>query len=358
MPEDLTRSSRDRGESGRQLQAWLRSVTGDDEATVGDVTSPESNGMSSESLLFDATVHGRPERLVARVAPDMSDVPVFPTYDLELQYRVMGLVAEHSAVPVPKTRWLELDEGPLGAQFFVMDRVDGEAAPDVPPYTFEGALVDADADTRRAFERNAVGLLAGIHSIDIGPLDTAFLELDRPGDTPLRRHMAEWDAFHDWVCGDRVHPILRDGRAWLEANWPDESAAVLSWGDSRIGNVLWQGVEPAAVLDWEMAGVGPRELDLGWMTFLHQFFQRIAENFDLPGLPDFMDRDRVITTYAEMTGVEPVDLHWYETYSAWRHGIIMARIQARSVHFGQSEWTDDVDAPIIHRDQIAELISR
>jgi hypothetical protein len=36
----------------------------------------------------------------------------------------------------------------------------------------------------------------------------------------------------------------------------------------------------------------------------------------------------------------------------------MARIQARSVHFGQSEWTDDVDAPIIHRDQIAELISR
>ena len=32
---------------------------------------------------------------------------------------------------------------------------------------------------------------------------------------------------------------------------------VFNWGDSRIGNMLWRDFEPVAVLDWEMATVGP-----------------------------------------------------------------------------------------------------
>ena len=38
---------------------------------------------------------------------------------------------------------------------------------------------------------------------------------------------------------------------------------MLSWGDSRIGNVMYRDFAPVAVLDWEMAPLGPRELDLG-----------------------------------------------------------------------------------------------
>ena len=47
-------------------------------------------------------------------------------------------------------------------------------------------------------------------------------------------------------------------------------------GDARIGNVLYEGFTPVAVLDWEMAALGPRGLDLGWLVFLHAFFQMIA----------------------------------------------------------------------------------
>lgn len=355
-PDALTRTSRDRADLGARLQDWLRATTGDDDAEVGPVTSPESTGMSSETLLFDATVEGRTTALVARVAPDVSDVPVFPSYDLELQFRVIRLVGEHTTVPVPTTRWLETDPGVLGTPFFVMERVDGVAAPDVPPYVFEGWLHDLDDDGRATVERNAVGVLAGIHGIDRSSVDTSFLELDRPGDTPLERHVAEWDAYHAWAVGDRVHPIIEDGRRWLGDNMPTETDAVVSWGDSRIGNMLWQGTEVTAVLDWEMAGVGPRELDLGWMLFLHRFFQDLAERFDLPGIPGFMERERVAERYAEATGHEPVDLHWYEVWTAWRFGLIMSRIHDRTVHFGQGEWTDDVDAPIMFRHLIAEMI--
>ena len=104
-----TRSSRDRGELKVRLAGWLadRLPEGAD-LFLGDVTSPDGSGMSSETLLFDASWNddsGRTEHaLVARVEPDPADVPVFPTYDLGLQYRVMELVGANSAVPVPTTR--------------------------------------------------------------------------------------------------------------------------------------------------------------------------------------------------------------------------------------------------------------
>jgi len=30
------------------------------------------------------------------------------------------------------------------------------------------------------------------------------------------------------------------------------------------------------VLDWEMAALAPRELDVSWFVFLHRFFQEIT----------------------------------------------------------------------------------
>ncbi|HEX7444594.1 MAG TPA: phosphotransferase family protein, partial [Acidimicrobiales bacterium] len=183
----ITKSSRDPEETGRRLAAWLVRVLpeGSDPA-VETVTVPESNGMSSETLLFDASWVSDGERhrhrLVARVAPDDGDVPVFPSYDLESQFRVMQLVAEHTDVPVPAMRWLELDPEPIGAPFFVMDRVDGRVPPDVMPYPMGSWLSEADPADQRALQDATVVAVAGIHAIDVSALDVSFLELDAPGD--------------------------------------------------------------------------------------------------------------------------------------------------------------------------------
>ena len=68
---------------------------------------------------------------------------------------------------------------------------------------------------------------------------------------------------------------------------------MLAWGDSRIGNVLYQDFRPVAVLDWEMATVGPRELDVAWIIFAHMVFQELAGLAGLPGLPDVMREEDV-----------------------------------------------------------------
>ena len=168
-------SKRDHVEFGRRLTAWLTTTLPAGAAPeITELSIPEGTGMSSETLLFtvESTVNGSrvEDRYVARIRPEMSDYPVFPEYDLALQYDCLRLVAAHSDVPVPEAPWIELDEGPLGAPFFLMHRVDGVVPPDMPPYVFGGWLAEASDDQRMLLQRNAVEVLAKLHAIDVtGP---------------------------------------------------------------------------------------------------------------------------------------------------------------------------------------------
>ena len=55
-------------------------------------------------------------------------------------------------------------------------------------------------------------------------------------------------AYYEWVAADGLRsPLLERTFDALEARWPrHEGRAVLSWGDARIGNVLYSGFEPEA----------------------------------------------------------------------------------------------------------------
>jgi aminoglycoside phosphotransferase (APT) family kinase protein len=354
----VTKSSRDQEDLRVRLQQWLADRTGDPNAAIGALSSPSATGMSSESLFFDATWGDETGAFVARVAPDPADVPVFPTYDLEMQYQVIKVVGEKSDVPVPPLRWIENDPTALGVPFFVMERVEGRVPPDIPPYAAGSWVTELSDDDRAEFQRATIAVLAGIHGIETA--DTGFLEFDLPGDTPLHRHVENQRRFYEWVCADagRRYPTLERAFDWLEANWPTESPAVISWGDARIGNCMYDadGVEPVAVLDWEMAALAPREVDLGWMCFLHTFFQYLLGLGGIDGLPGLLRPDDVVATYTELTGVEVDDLHWARNYAALRHGIVMARVHTRSVHFGDAVWPDDPDQTFMFADLVNAML--
>src|SRR5438270_8824186 len=117
---ELQRTSRDPEQLRQHLEAWLaQRVTG--AATVTDLEATSANGMSSETVLFRAgwTEHGQShaEQLVARVAPAVTDVPVFPSYEMDRQFRIIRLVGELTSVPVPRALWSEPDPTPIGAPF-------------------------------------------------------------------------------------------------------------------------------------------------------------------------------------------------------------------------------------------------
>jgi aminoglycoside phosphotransferase (APT) family kinase protein len=366
--ERPTVSTRDADDLRDRLSAWFaaRPDVGP-HAGVESFERPDTNGMSSETLLFDGSWDapgsdgGRESaRYVARLCPEDSAFPVFPSYDMGKQARVMRLVGERSDAPVPTVRWDEPDESHLGGEFFVMDRVDGQVPPDVMPYTFDGSWVtEATPEQRRRMQAASVRTLAAIHGVEATPDELAFLQYDTAGETPLRRQFAVERAYYEWTREGRNFPVIERGFEWLEQNWPtaaDASEPRIVWGDSRIGNILYQDFEPAAVLDWEMATVGPRELDIGWMVFLHRFFEDITAELGMAGLPDFLDRHDVAARYAELSGYEPQDLDWFITYAAVRHGSIMVRVLSRSIHFGEQEAPADPQDLVMPRKTIDALV--
>ncbi|MCU1461902.1 MAG: aminoglycoside phosphotransferase-like protein [Acidimicrobiales bacterium] len=361
-----TRSSRDIDDVRVRLERWLKDRTGPD-ASVTGLSVPSRTGMSSESMLFDATWTPpdggarRSASLVARLAPDPADVPVFPTYDLAKQYRLMGMVGQRTSVPVPAVLWCEPDATPLGSPFFVMARVDGVVPPDVLPYCFgDSWLFDATPEQQARLRDESVAVLAALHRVDgeEAKQDFGFLDLDRPELTPLRRHVGDQGDYYRWAMDGLRVPVLERSFAWLDEHLPvDEGPTVLSWGDSRIGNILFRDFAPVAVLDWEMAMLGPREADLGWMIWMHRFFQDLAESYGLAGMPAFMRRDDAAATYERLTGHTPRAIEVFMFYGALRHGIIMARIQRRAIRFGQAAMPDDPDELVVHRETLETMMA-
>ena len=116
----------------------------------------------------------RQRRLVVRRETD--DPAVYPQqapgYDceVEIQYRTMAAIANHSDVPIAPLVGYEDDPSVLGAPFFVMGFVDGEVPVENPLYTVEGFFVDASPKRRRAMIEAGLRLLAGCtRSTGAGP---------------------------------------------------------------------------------------------------------------------------------------------------------------------------------------------
>ena len=361
----LQRSARDVSTLPGVMSQWLSTVMpGGAKPQVTVESGVDSNGMSSETIIltgqWDDDGQQHEEKWVARVAPAEQDVPVFSSYRMDHQFDVIRLVGEMTDVPVPRVRWLEPTGTVLGTQFFLMDYVSGVVPPDVMPYTFGGNwFADSPAESQRALQDNTVDVLAKLHAIPQAETTFGFLA---DGDEPnaLRRNLDWLQSWYQFAVPDIGRSALvEQALEWLEANWPEDIAAtepVLIWGDSRVGNVLYEDFKPVAVLDWEMATLGPREMDAAWMVFAHMVFQELASLAGMPGLPDFMREDDVKATYAEKTGVELGDLNWFYIYSGVIWCCVFMRTSARRVRFGEIEKPDDVESLFYHGALLRRLI--
>jgi aminoglycoside phosphotransferase (APT) family kinase protein len=173
----------------------------------------------------------------------------------------------------------------------------------------------------------------------------------------LRRHLDGQRAYYDWVAEGARLGLVDRMLEWLDARWPrNVGPTVLSWGDARIGNLMYRDFEVVGVFDWEMAALGPPELDLGWLVYMHRYFEFVAHQYGMPGLPDLLRLDDVAATYEDLTGYAPRDLPFYLMYAALRHAVIMARLQRRAIRFGQAVEPDDPDDLITFRLLLEEML--
>ena len=291
-----------------------------------------ATGLSSETLFVDvdwtlgsgraaSTQH---TSWVLRLPPNGEGL--FPTYDLGMQGRLQAVLAG-AGVPAVAPLAVEEDDAFLGAPFLVMARVAGRVVRADKPYLRSGWLAEAAPAGQARLHREVLDALARIHRLDWESLGCGDILAARTatggGPGRLAGEVEHWARYLAWAGEDSAPAVFDERLEWCRAHLPrDEPPPSLLWGDVQLGNVLvGDDMGVAAVLDFEMASIGPAEVDLAWFLVLHDMAVDRCGG-DLPGFPA---RAATIAAYEERLGRRVGDLRWYGAFAALRSGAILVR---------------------------------
>ena len=156
-----------------------------------------------------------------------------------------------------------------------------------------------------------IDTVVGVHAVDGAA--TGLGEV-LPG-TTVRDALDRWTAYVDWSSEGDPLPALTEALSWSAARVPGEAAPVLLWGDVRLGNLVFDEERRVrGVLDWDLASIGPAEMDLGW----HFGLEYMMESLFGQRVEGFPRHDDVVARYEEASGRVLADLDWHEVFALVR----------------------------------------
>jgi aminoglycoside phosphotransferase (APT) family kinase protein len=318
---------RDLEQTAEQLKAWLspKLGVGADDMRIEDLDAPLSTGFSSDTLLFDLVYDKdgaeHREGLVARLEPE--EFVIFPSYDVAAQARILQRL-ESTSVPVPLVRWLETDPSVMGVPFYVMTRIEGRIPTDNPPMHDEGWIAEELSEAEReAIWWSGLEAMCKVHRVDWQALGFDFLAEPTRGETALDQQLDYWREYFRWGMPAERHPDIARALEYLDSNQPKNQPVALCWGDSRLANQIFDGVQCVAVLDWEMARLGDPVQDLAWWLASDRCF---SEGLELERLPGFPGKDETIARWEHWTGRTAENFEYYTILALTRFSMNMARV--------------------------------
>jgi aminoglycoside phosphotransferase (APT) family kinase protein len=285
-----------------------------------------------------ALISGGKSNLTYRVASDAGEVVlrrpplghILPTaHDMAREHRVLTAL-EGTAVPVPRVLHFADGDGPLGAPFYVMERVVGHVC--------RNALTGGYADTpdrRAAIGGALVDVLADLHTVE--PAAVGLEGFGRPAGF-MERQLRRWSK--QWEASKRDDlPALEALRDELRRTLPAQRAEAIVHGDYRLDNTVLHATAPGrivAVLDWEMSTLGDPFADLGALL---AFWSEPADDPvvaaarivpPVTAAEGFPSRAEVVARYAERTGFDVSDVDWYQAFAYFKLAVVCQGIAARA----------------------------
>ncbi len=120
--------------------------------------------------------------------------------------------------------------------------------------------------------------------------------------------------------------------AYVLKNRPAEADTCVLWSDPTPANTMFRpDGSVAALIDWELAALGPPELDLAWWLYFDDLFSRRFGVTRLPGLPS---RDETIAIYEAAAGRTVRDMEYYDIVAALRMALVAVGAFDRQVSMG------------------------
>ena len=221
------------------------------------------------------------------------------------EFRV--LQAAHAAgVTVPEPLWACTDPEVIGKPFFVMRRVEG---------TTQGRRITADPGLEGVLPAIASRLaqeLATLQTIQPPRPELGFLP-----SVGAAEHIADFRTYLD--THPQPRPVLEWAVRWLETHLPEPLPPVLCHRDFRTGNYMLDGATLTGVLDWEFAGWGDPDEDIGWLCCKGWRFARLDR--EAGGIAD---RSVFYRAYEEASGrrLDPGRVRFWEVLANVRWAVI------------------------------------
>src|SRR5690348_7060244 len=287
-----------------QTTRMVRAKTGDPGARVSNVSPLPGHAGFGYSFILERTTAGGPSgKLVLRVAPEGTRIA--GPADVVRQAKIMQSLAD-TEVPVPPILWYGDEAEFFARPYFVDGFVEGFKLADV-------TLSHAEANR---LAKLAVIKLAALHRVPWEPRRSAWGEPTPLSDEMKRLdHLLDRDTLDPKAVG-RAHEI----RERLRATIPDARIGLVH-GDFQFSNILFNNGQVVALIDWEIALLGPTLLDLGWLCFFSDpasFVNRQSVSAS-PITPD-----EIVATYSESAGfpVSMEQVRWFRAFAGYRFGVI------------------------------------
>ncbi len=253
--------------------------------------SPLAGGASSLTFV------GRrgDQRVVIKVAPP--GVPPVAHRDVLRQARIIRALGP-TPVPVPQLLLENAGDPPGVPPLFVMSFLDGVSCEPLFDDSNDGGPEDIVGERFR----NAALTLAQLHSLDPGTVGPAV----ESGAGPI-------DEVERWCHTlETVDPALAPGwrsvAAALRSSAPAALPSAIVHGDFRLGNLLADGNQITAVIDWEIWSIGDPRIDAGWFLINcdPQTYRRPTRY--ATAVPPL---DELAATYRQAMRSEVPELDWF-----------------------------------------------
>ena len=260
--------------------------------------------------------------------------PIAPgAHDMGREHRVLSQLYQH--LPLAPRSYLHCQDNTIiGAEFQLMERRHGQVIRETLPAAYRG-----DPGIARRVGIMVVDALAELHNID--RVAAGLGDLGRPdgfAERQLKGWKTRWDA-----AAHEANANMDRLFEWLSGKIPRGAAPTIIHNDYKLDNLLVGLQDPAeavAILDWDMCTSGDPLLDLGYL--LNQWPEpgdapHWSESASMPGTePGFPSRADAIARYAERTGFDVTDIHWYFAFAALKFAVIIQQIFIR-FHRGQTQ---------------------
>ncbi len=304
------------------IEHWLAARLPDRRGlTIPSLDFPKASGESSVTLILEARSQTRgDERFVLRMPPPKSQV--FDRHDLKMQFDMMTLMTNEK-LPAPPLVGYEPSAELLGSDFYVMGFRAGRIPSDNPPMMIAGWLKDeVTPEQRKSMWTSGVDILARIHQIDLAKHDFSRLPRAARGEPVLAQEIRTFDTMFKPEIREDADPRILEGWTFLQATAPDDAKPAFCWGDSRVGNIIFDDHVPAAILDWEMANVSDPRTDLAWFIWIDRCNSEGLGAARLAGIPSPAS---LYAQWSERTGRSIRGIEWFELFAVVRYAIVLER---------------------------------